>query len=152
RIMVARVQKAHDQRPFLLGHSMGGLIATRFAIDQQHTLAGLILSSPFFQLKLEVPPIKIAAGKLFSMILPRLPIPSGLRGADVTRDPEIAAAYDRDPLNNSNATARWFTESTAAQEEVFRRAAELTLPCLVLHGGADRIANPRRTEELFARI
>lgn len=137
---------------YLLGHSLGGLIAIHVALRKKAPLDGLILSSPFFRLALAVPAVKVFAGKLFSSLLPTLALPAGLKGADVTRDPELAALYDRDPLNNKNATARWFTETQSAQEQALARAGELTLPCLFMHGGGDKIADPRATEEVFARV
>jgi alpha-beta hydrolase superfamily lysophospholipase len=115
-------------------------------------LAGLVLTSPFWKLALAVPAAKIIAGKIASRILPKLALPSGLKGADVARDPEIAALYDRDPLNNKNATARWFTESTAAQAEVLARAPELKLPLLLLVGEADRVAAASQARVVFDRI
>jgi alpha-beta hydrolase superfamily lysophospholipase len=136
---------------YLLGHSMGGLVATLFVLRYPDAVAGLVLSSPFFALKLEVPRLKVLAGRWASGIWPTLTMPTGLRGSDVARDPELAALYETDPLNNKNATVRWFTEARAAQEEVLARAGELTLPCLFLQGGADRVADPARTEEIFRR-
>jgi alpha-beta hydrolase superfamily lysophospholipase len=77
---------------------------------------------------------------------------SGFKGVDVSRDPEIAAAYDRDPLNNKNATARWFTETSAVQDTLMARAPEWKLPTLFLVGAADKIADPQRAEEVFGRL
>ena len=77
---------------------------------------------------------------------------AGLKGDDVARDPEIAALYDRDPLNNKNATARWFTEASAAQEALLTRAPELTLPLLLLVGEADKIAAAPQARVVFERI
>ena len=148
----ARTDSASGRPLFLLGHSFGGLIATSFAIGHSRELTGLVLSSPYFKLKLEVPKAKVVAGRLMSRIYPKLALPSGLKGEDVARYAEIARAYDADPLNNKNATARWFTEASAAQESAYARAGELTLPCLFLHGGSDRVADPRRTEELFKKV
>jgi alpha-beta hydrolase superfamily lysophospholipase len=138
----------------LLGHSLGGLIATHVALRKKATLAldGLLLSSPFFRLALQVPAVKVLAGKLFSSLIPTLALPAGLKGADVARDPELAALYDRDPLNNKNATARWFTETQTAQADALARAGELALPCLFMHGGADKVADARATEELYGRV
>ena len=137
---------------FLLGHSFGGLVAPYYALRHPGNLAGLILTSPFWKLALAVPPVKVFAGKLASRIYPKLGLPSGLKGNEVTRDPEIAAIYDRDPLNNKNATARWFTETSAAQEALPTRAAELTLPVLLLVGEADKIAAASQAPVVFERI
>jgi lysophospholipase len=138
--------------PLLLGHSFGGLISTRFVLERPTATKALALSSPFFALKLAVPKVKVLAARAASTIYPKLALPSGLRGADVSRDPVEIQKYDSDPLNNKNATARWFTETSRTQEEVFARAGEIRVPVLALHGGGDRIADPQRTEALMGRV
>ena len=65
---------------------------------------GLVLSAPFFGLALEVPKLKILAGKLASRVYPKLGLPSGLAGKDMTHDPAKAKDYDADPLVFKNAT------------------------------------------------
>ena len=137
---------------FLLGHSFGALVAPHYALRHPTSIAGLVLTSPYWKLALAQPALKIWAGKLASIIAPKLALPSGLKGADVCRDPAIAAKYDADPLNNKNATARWFTESTTAQEQLLVRAPELTLPTLLLVGEADRIAAAPQARVVFERI
>ena len=149
--IVARA-RAEGLPVFLLGHSFGALVAPYYALRHPGNVAGLVLTSPFWKLALAVPPVKVLAGKLASRIYPKLGLPSGLKGNEVTRDPEIAAIYDRDPLNNKNATARWFTEATAAQEEVLRRAPELKLPLLMLVGEADKVADAAQARVVFDRV
>jgi alpha-beta hydrolase superfamily lysophospholipase len=137
---------------FLLGHSFGALVGAHYAIRSPSALAGLVLTSPFFKLALAVPPLKVLAGRIASRLVPTLALPSGLKGADVSRDPEIAAAYDVDPLNNKNATARWFTEAAAAQESLVADAVKLTLPTLLIAGEADRIAAASQARVIFERL
>ena len=139
-------------RPLVVGHSFGGLISARYCIEYPDRISALALSSPFFKLKLEVPIFKVWMAQAASSLYPKLALPSGLRGADVTRDPELSALYDVDPLNNKNATARWFTETQAAQREVDRRASEIRVPCLVMPGAADRVADPARSQQIFSRL
>ncbi len=137
---------------FLLGHSFGGLIASQWALAHPDGLTGLALTSPFFGLALGVPAAKVLAGKIASKIYPSLALPSGLKGVDVSRDPEIQALYDSDPLNNKNATARWFTEASAAQVDLEARAPQLTVPVLMIAGGADGIASPKQAKVVFDRF
>ncbi|HEX4460204.1 MAG TPA: alpha/beta hydrolase [Polyangia bacterium] len=137
---------------FLLGHSFGGLIASQWALAHPEELAGLTLTSPFYGLALAVPAAKVLAGKIASRIYPSLALPSGLKGVDVSRDPEIQKAYDADPLNNKNATARWFTETSAAQVDLEARAPQLTLPVLMIAGGADGIASSKQAKVVFDRF
>lgn len=137
---------------FLLGHSFGGLVAPFYVLHHATQVAGMVLTSPYWKLALQQPAAKIWAGKVASFVAPKLALPSGLKGADVCRDPELQAKYDVDPLNNKNATARWFTESTAAQEELVMRAPELSTPTLLLVGEADKIAAAPQARVVFERL
>jgi len=137
---------------YVIGHSLGGLIALRYAIERRPSWAGLVLSSPFLRVKLQVPQWKVLAGQVASRIYPRLALPSGLSGAAVARDPDIARLYDTDPLNGRAATARWYTEALLAQDHVFAEADRVTMPVLLLHGEADVVADPARSAELFPRL
>jgi alpha-beta hydrolase superfamily lysophospholipase len=153
KLVIARATKEWPGLPvFLVAHSFGGLVSCKYLLRDASGITGLVLSSPYFKLKLEVPAIKVMAGKIMSKIIPKLSLPSGLKGADVSRDPDIASLYDRDPLNNKNATARWFTETSSAQEEVAARASEIKLPALVMHGAADKIADPAQTDSIFRKL
>lgn len=134
---------------FLFGHSFGGLVATSSALENEGKLRGLVLSAPFFGLALEVPRLKILAGKLASRLYPQLGLPSGLSGKDLSHDPAKAREYDEDPLVFPNATARWFTETSAAQARAIDRAPQLSLPLYVAFGTSDRVANMATARRFF---
>jgi alpha-beta hydrolase superfamily lysophospholipase len=150
---LARVvsERAQGGACFLFGHSFGGLVAAASAIDAPGKWRGLVLSAPFFGLAMEVPKIKVAAGRIVSRLAPKLRLASGLKGADVTRDPEKAAGYDADPLGFKHTTARWFRETQLAQERTLARASELRLPLYVTFGAADRIAKLAAGRAFFDR-
>lgn len=137
---------------FIVAHSLGGLVTLVHTIDRNPQHAGVVLSSPFLRVKLQVPGWKVLAGKAASRIYPKLALPSGLNGAEVTRDPELARLYDVDPLNNKNATARWYTEALDAQERIFHEASAFTLPLLLMHGEKDVVADPAASAEVFPRL
>lgn len=137
----------------MFGHSMGGLVLADWTITRGSSeLLGLVLSSPFLGLALAVNPVKEGLGRVMSRIIPTLALPSGLYGRDVTRDPELAARYDADPLNNKKATSRWFTETMGAIQRVHARAGELTCPLLLVYGGADKVASADATDRFAARL
>jgi len=141
--------RAKGAPTLLFGHSFGGLVAALSALDDPKPWKGLVLSGPFFGLALEVPRIKVLAGKLASRVYPKLGLPSGLVGKDVTHDPAKAKAYDNDPLVFKNATARWFTEATAAQERALASASQLRMPLYVTFGTADKIASMPTAKRFF---
>jgi alpha-beta hydrolase superfamily lysophospholipase len=131
-----------DDRPlFLVGHSMGALVCLDWLIQSPRGgIRGLVLSSPFLGLSLPVPRWKRAVARGLSRFLPSFAMESGLSGGSVTRDPDMAKAYDEDPLANRRATARWFTESQAAIRRVRSRGGSIHLPILLLYAGADKVA------------
>jgi alpha-beta hydrolase superfamily lysophospholipase len=138
--------------PVLLGHSLGGLVAFHVALRDPGAVRGLVLSSPFFGLGLDVPAVKKAAGRFLSGVWPSFSMPSGLRGADVTRDAALARAYDNDPLIFKNTASRWFTEALGAQQRALSLAPSMRLPLFIVQAGDDRIASVAATRALFDRV
>ena len=149
-LFLARVKEEAQGLPvFMVGHSHGGLIAARYLLDKPEAVRGVVLSSPYFRLKLEVPALKIMAGKLMARILPSLPMKNELKAEQLTRDVAIQNATKADPLYQQIATPGWFTASNSAQETVLRRATEFVTPFLLLFGGADPIADPAAGREFY---
>ncbi len=127
---------------FLFGHSFGGLVAATSMLRDPGDVKGLLLSNPYFELALQVGAPKLFAAKVASRLYPKLALPSGLMGKDLTHDKVIAAKYDADPLVFKKATARWFVESTKAQARLFEDAPKLEMPLYVLLGANDPVASP----------
>jgi alpha-beta hydrolase superfamily lysophospholipase len=142
-------QRASGTPAFLFGHSFGGLVAASMAIEHPSPWRGLLLSAPYIGLALDVPRVKIIAGKIASRLVPALSQPSGLRGADMTHDAARAQAYDADPLCFKGVTSRWFTEVNAAQDRVLARAPALTMPLTLVMGSQDRVAKVARARAFF---
>ncbi len=134
---------------FLFGHSFGGLVATSSILEDPGQYKGLVLSAPFFGLALEVPKVKVLAGRIASRVYPKLGLPSGLHGKDLTHDAERARGYDEDPLVFKNTTARWFTETTKAQARALADAPKLRLPLYVAFGTADPVASFSAGKRVF---
>ncbi len=149
-IFLQRVGEQAQGAPlFIAAHSHGSLIAARYLLDHPDAVRGVILGSPYFRLKLQVPALKILAGKLMSRILPSLPMKNELKAEQLTRDVTIQKATRADPLYQRIATPGWFAESNAAQETVMRRATEFVTPFLLTFGGADVIADAAAGREFF---
>lgn len=142
-------ERAKGAPLFLMGHSFGGLVASSSALESPRSWRGLILSSPYFELAMAVPAIKIAAAKIASRIVPRLTLPSGLQGEQMSRDPAKIRAFKEDPLIFKNATSRWFTESLRAQARALSRARELQMPLYMLLGGADPVVKVSTARAFF---
>jgi len=143
------VRKEEQGKPvFLLGHSLGGLIAADYALGHPE-LPGLILSSPFLILKMKVPGWKSAIAKVASYVMPSLTLRNGLTADDLCREREVCIMYRRDPLVHDLASVRFYTEMLAAQARTLRKAGDLKTPLLVLYGSADRIADPEGSKAFY---
>lgn len=127
---------------FLLGHSLGGLIATAYALHHQDVLAGLVLSSPSVMPPKGVSPNMLRAGRLLSRVAANLPV-VGLRLDAVSRDPSMVEAYRDDPLVHlGKVRARTGAEILDAIAEVQRDIAQLTVPVLSMQGTVDLLVDP----------
>ena len=88
---------------------------------------------------------------MLGRIVPTLPIPNGIDGSTLSRDPEIAAKVAVDPACATASTARFGAEGLAEQARVRRDFARLTLPTLVLHGLDDGLV-PATASEVLATL
>jgi alpha-beta hydrolase superfamily lysophospholipase len=75
---------------------------------------------------------------------------NGLLAENISRNPEVVAGFDKDPLVHHVASAGWFMTTLRAQAHLRTHAAELKVPTLMLLAGDDRIV-ANETSETFAR-
>ncbi len=136
----------------LLGHSMGGLIASTYTSRYQNNIKTLILSSPFFGLSMEVPLIKRLAGNIASALLPSFSMPAGIKGEYCTHDESIAKSYDTDPMINKYATARWFTEIIRAQKDIEEIASKIEIPVAILSAGDDKLVSLEAEKRFYEHL
>lgn len=148
----SREKKADDIPFFLLGHSMGGLIAASYAFQHGSKLDGLILSSPGLGMIVEVPVIKSILGKLMSSLWPSLTLSNELDSSKISHDQHVVDAYNKDPLVHDRVSARWFTEYLAAMEMAQKSVSTLSMPILMQIAGDDHLVNARTSKEFFSQL
>lgn len=139
---------------FLVAHSNGGLATTRWLQERPERAAsfapvGLVLSSPFFALKLKVAGLQRGLATALSGVMPNFSLPNELKAEDLTRDASVQEAWERDEAMVRKVPARWFTEALKAQDALFPAASLLRLPLTLHHGAADPVADPRASERFF---
>jgi acylglycerol lipase len=141
-----------DKPVFLVGHSLGGLIGALHLIAHQEELAGAVLSGPAVKAPANVPRALVLAGRVLSVLFPRLGLIPPVDAQGVSRSPAVVKAYLADPLvSRRNITARLGAEILDAMERVGVEANRITLPLLILQGGADRIVDPSGAQMLYEK-
>lgn len=149
--LVRRTRERYPDAPiYALGHSMGGLIALRYALTDEARdakLAGLIVAGVALHPIPAVPgplrpPIKALVRQL-ARVVPNLP---------VTPPCEDRCRPGADDLCYSGPTpARMASELLAAGDDAIARASALTCPLLVLHGARDRVTGLEGAAKLYER-
>lgn len=122
----------------LLGHSMGGLVSTSYAISDRPQPDLLVLSGP--ALGVGIPKWQIFAAQKLSQLAPTFHPKVPFDTAVLSRDPAVGEAYRSDPDIKPGASVNLANELIeTATATAARVRAELTLPTLCLHGGDDEL-------------
>ena len=152
RTAMARIDAQHGGPLFVIAHSHGALVAaTLLSRPSPPKVAGLVLSGPYFRLKIEPSRLQLFQARVVGRFVPDLPLANPVTPEMLTRDPAMQAEAAADPLRHTVVTPRWFSVSTAAQVALRDSAARLRLPLLVLQGEADSVADPAAAAEFVER-
>ena len=131
-IIDAAVAEWHEM-PFVLGHSMGGLIVARFTTARIRPVRGVLLSSPALRVKL--PPGAGIVRGILSALAPRLAVPNPVDPAKLSHDPSVGPAYRADPLVQSTISASLLEFMLNAITQAQQDAPRLEAPMLLMAGG-----------------
>ncbi|MCW3016959.1 MAG: alpha/beta hydrolase fold protein [Solirubrobacterales bacterium] len=141
-VVIQRTTGKHGLPIVLIGHSMGGLIATRYAQEHPTALAAVVLSGPV-----------IGGNPGFAQLLELDPIPEvPIDPAALSRDPPVGEAYAVDPLVYHGPFRRETLQALVAAVEQVATGPKLELPVLWLHGELDQLAPLGVTREAADRI
>ena len=150
--MLEMVRKELGSVPlFLLGNSMGGLVAIEYALNDPRQLRGVVAMSPALG-KIGVAPFLLLLSRLLSKVWPSFSLDSGMDSEAMTRDKTVAARLEADPMVHGRGSARLGTEVPDTIAKVRGQAGQLTIPILIQHGDADTITDPADSRWFFERI
>jgi alpha-beta hydrolase superfamily lysophospholipase len=128
---------------------MGALMALDYALAQPGEILGVVASAP--ALRSAMPPWwKLVLANIALAAAPSIGFPTGIEEGGISRDPEVIRARDEDRLVHGKISPRLYHDFTEARQRVLRDARRLSVPALVMHGGADRVVDPAGAREFCA--
>ncbi len=143
---VRREFQTDPQKTAMLGHSMGGLVAIRYAQRHSDQLSALALSAPFLRPGKPPHPVTTAFGRVMSLIAPRTRFATRIEPHEVCRDPLMLKRRAEDQLMQTSVTAGWFFEARFAIGKAWKRAERMQMPLLVMQGAMDCVVDPLSSE------
>ena len=151
--LLKTVRSRHPSLPlFLIGHSMGGLIAATYLLANRDAFRACVLSGPALQTDQAPPALILALIRLLAALVPTVPMIQ-LDASGVSRDPAVVEAYVNDPLVlHGKLSARLIAELSTTMDNTLSRANEIHIPLLVLHGEKDVLAAPSGSQEMYDNV
>jgi alpha-beta hydrolase superfamily lysophospholipase len=149
------VRSAYTGLPiFVIGHSMGALIATKLGLQlPSGAVEGFILSSPYYVNAIPVAAPLRAVGAVLERLAPTMKVPLAPLTDLLTHDPAITARHHRDEASGVRASELTVRFGQALQRA--QRALSLAgwrHPLYVVLAGQDRLADTAASARLLAAV
>lgn len=136
---------------FILGHSMGGMIAVKFLLFNEKAVKGVILSGAALEIGEDITPITQKVVGFLGKIAPKLKTVK-LDPTSISRDKDEVEKYVNDPLVSTDAAKAGMGLALLNCIKALKpRFKEFDYPVLIMHGGADKITNIKGSKSLFAQ-
>lgn len=137
---------------FVMGESLGGLIAFMLAHHYPRDFAGIIGISPYFKSSLKIPWLDYPRVFLSLLYNPRKQFHIPFNASMLTSDLELQKRIDSDPRELRLATSGLLFMILVEQLRTRRLAKSIELPTLFLLSGRDLLVDPKESKAVFARL
>lgn len=136
----------------VLGHSMGGGVVFTYGVEHPDDYELMVLSGPAVYAQDAVSGLMIGVAKVLGSVLPGLPV-ENLPAEAVSRDPEVVAAYEADPLVHHGKLPAGIAKALLNVGETMpQRAPAITAPLLVVHGEKDSLIPVTGSQRLVEHV
>ncbi len=137
---------------FALGHSYGGLAALAGAFENDLACRGLILSNPALRIRMAVPALKVAAGRLLRVLAPWVTLAAPLPVEHLTSDPDMQQSRRADALAHNRISAPLYFGMREAARRVLEAPDRFTIPLLLLLAPDDPIIDAEASRTWFDQV
>lgn len=151
--LTALAQAENSRRKiFLLGESLGGLIAFLAAAKDPGKYAGLIMISPAFKNGMKFSALEYLNAFIVMIFDPKKAIKMPFTSAQCTRDEDYQRKMNADDRELRVASARVLWNTLTAQLSAQSRLKRSNLPALFLVAGQDYLVDPAASRQAFKKL
>lgn len=140
------------EKPFLFGHSLGGLTVIRYAETRPDRIRGVVASSPALAKSPKTPGFMVVLAKVLGRIAPGLTLSNGIDPNLLSRNPDAVKRYIEDPLIHDRISGKLGMSIFTNMEKAHEDAGRIKVPILLLVGTGDLITPPEGSRKLFEEL
>ncbi len=149
----------HKQFPgikrYLFGHSMGGLIALDYCLDNeaQEKIDAVIISSPGIKPVMDpIKHVKKFIGMRLASFFPKAILETGLDLNNLSQDPYVVERYKEDRLTHGKISFQMGKSLFEMGDKILEEASKIELPFYIFHGTGDQLVSPDGSTEVYDKI
>lgn len=134
----------------LFGHSMGGLVATLWALQNPEKVSKLILSSPLFG----IPKQGLFKDliKILNRMMPSFVIKNPIQPPFLSHDESEIKKYKKDTLIRKKITVRLISEMLKCMSKFGEKEIAVPFPVYILMAEKDHVVSPEATQLFFSKL
>jgi alpha-beta hydrolase superfamily lysophospholipase len=144
-------EKENNRSIFIIGQSLGGLIALEFVLHHPREINGVIVSAPVLSVP-NLSPVKRTLAQMMSPFFPHLMVSAKLDITGLSRDSEQTKKILDDPLIDLRLSPRLSTETLYALRWTTLNAHNFKVPIMIIHGTADPLMPPEGSRTFFEHL
>src|SRR5471032_627327 len=158
-LLLQWIKRAYPGVPlFVMGHSMGALIATHLGLHRWRddaAIKGYILASPYYVNAIKVAPLLLALSGVLAALVPRMKVPLASQTQLLTHDAAITARHyadERDHTRATEVTVRFGHALTRAQAGLAAQMPAWRHHLFAVVAGDDKLADSEAGSAMLRSI
>ncbi|MDW8049599.1 MAG: alpha/beta hydrolase [Nitrososphaerota archaeon] len=140
------------EKPYLFGHSLGGLTVLRYGEVYPDKIRGLIVSSPALTLGVKLSRAQTLMLRILKIIAPSTTVNNRIDPMKLSRSREAVERYITDKLIHMRVSIALIDSMIDNIRKVYEEADKIKVPVLMLIGTSDVITLPIGAKALYEKL